>query len=254
MASVTPSPTIAPPRGRQWAVAFDDEFAGTTLAAPWQTHQYWSTGNTSGDEGELETYTPDGVSISGGMLRLTARRSNPQEQAAYGSAYVSGLIETAGVRGDRKSPRFSFLHGYLEVRAQVPSGQGLWPAIWMMPASYHDDNGELDVMENFGGKPTTALMALHRRHKDREFNYESLSPGFHTFGVDWEKNFVNWYVDGALAATCTNKALICSEPMYPILNLAVGGTLGGPPTAATPFPATFTVDYVRIWSTVKAKR
>jgi beta-glucanase (GH16 family) len=253
LSELAPTPSVSPPRGRTWSIALDDEFSSTALAAPWQTHQYWSRTSTSGGQGELETYTPDGVSASDGILHLSARPSTAQEQAAYGTAYVSGLIETGGIRGDRRSPRFSFLHGYLEARAQLPAGQGLWPAIWMMPASYKDDNGELDVMENLGGQPATEFMTLHRHGKSRQFTYEHLSGGFHIFGVDWEANFVKWYLDGALVATCTDKSLICPTAMYPILNLAVGGTLGGPPTEGTAFPASFGVDYVRIWRTIKAR-
>ena len=56
------------------------------------------------------------------------------------------LVQTGGEGDAPAAPKFSFLYGYMEVRAKLPAGQGLWPAIWMMPASHDDANGELDVV------------------------------------------------------------------------------------------------------------
>ena len=156
---------------------------------------------------------------------------------------------TGGEKVAPSSPKFSFLYGYLEVRARVPTGRGLWPAIWMMPASYDDDNGELDVVEVPGNDPSRAQFALHRRGRDlvRGWDGPDLSRSFHTYAVDWQSDHVTWYVDGVERARTTDRALICPEAMYPILNLAVGGSLVGPPDRTTPFPSTMDVDYVRIW-------
>jgi beta-glucanase (GH16 family) len=235
-----------PLSGGNWTSIFDDEFNGTSLAAPWEPHQYWNTTSTVVGGGELEAYTPDAVTVSGGALHLTATPATPAQQAQYGEPYVSGLVETGGENFNNSAPKFSFLFGYMEVSAQLPVGQGFWPAIWMMPASYHDGNGELDVMENLGGTPNIDYMTVHR-HGSQQFSLNNLSPGFHTYGVDWEPDHITWYVDGAAVATCTNTALICPEAAYPILNLAVGGNWGGPPNASTIFPASMDVDYVRIW-------
>jgi beta-glucanase (GH16 family) len=163
--------------------------------------------------------------------------------------YVSGLVMTGGNDSDANEPRFTFLYGYMEVRAKLPAGQGVWPAIWMMPASYNDDNGELDVLEVIGSEPLHANFTLHR-HGDREghgWDGPDFSKDFHTFGVDWQSDHVSWYVDGVERARSRDASLICPEAMYPILNLAIGGTWGGPPDASTVFPATMDVDYVRVW-------
>jgi beta-glucanase (GH16 family) len=156
---------------------------------------------------------------------------------------------TGGEKFAPASPRFSFLYGYLEVRARVPAGRGLWPAVWLMPASYDDDNGELDVVEVIGDRPSRAQFALHRRGRDLVRGWEGpdLSRDFHTYGVDWQADHVIWYVDGVERARTTDRSLICPEAMYPILNLAVGGPLAGPPDRSTRFPATFDVDYLRVW-------
>src|SRR4029453_13191211 len=141
---------------------------------------------------------------------------------------------TGGEKDLPASPTFSSLYGYLEVRVRLPAGAGLWPAVWMMPASYHDDNGELDVVELFGDG-AEPVFALHRRGRDenQEWDGPDLSRDFHTYGVDWQADHVAWYVDGVERARTTRPALISPEPMYPVLNLAVGGKVAGAPNEST---------------------
>jgi beta-glucanase (GH16 family) len=223
---------------------FRDEFSDDEVAPVWRTAQYWDGEVTVVGEGELQAYDPTGVSAGGGLLRLTARRDD-----AHGVPYVSGLVMTGGERARPTSPRFSFLYGYIEVRAKVPAGRGLWPAVWLMPASYNDDNGELDVVEVYGDEPTEARFTIHRDGESDGYDWDGpdLSAGFHTYSVDWQPDHVSWYVDGVERARTRRRGLICPEPMYPILNLAVGGPEAGRPDASTPFPATMEVDYVRVW-------
>src|SRR6185503_14715138 len=128
------------------------------------------------------------------------------------------------------SPRFSFLYGYIEVRAKVPTGAGLWPAVWMMPASYHDDAGELDVVEFVGDGPNHPQFTTHRGRRQDSHGWDSpdLSQDFHTYGMEWQADHVAWFVDGVERARTTGANLIVHEAMYPLLNLAVGGR-GIPP-------------------------
>jgi hypothetical protein len=227
----------------QWKMIFRDDFSGTAVNPVWHTTQYWRHDYTVVGGGELQAYDASGASVSNGLLHLSAR---PDGQ--YGVPYVSGLVQTGGDDTVSGEPRFSFLHGYMEVRAKLPSGKGLWPAIWMMPASFNDDNGELDVMEFLGSDRTRLNFALHRNGLDdaHEWVGPDFTQGFHTFGVDWQEDHVTWYVDGIERARTSDPALICPEAMYPILNVAIGGW-DGPPDAATAFPATMDVDYVRVW-------
>ena len=120
-----------------WRLVFHDEFAHAALDPVWHPAQYWDHDLTVVGGDELEAYDPSGLSTSDGVLHLTARRD-----AQHGVPYVSGLVMTGGEKALPASPKFSFLYGYLEVRAKLPAGRGLWPAVWMMPASYNDDNGE----------------------------------------------------------------------------------------------------------------
>jgi beta-glucanase (GH16 family) len=227
----------------QWQLIFSDEFAGASLDPVWHPAQYWDHDLTIVGGDELQAYDPTGISTGDGMLHLTARQDDQ-----YGVPYVSGLVMTGGEKFAPASPRFSFLYGYLEVRAKVPAGRGLWPAVWMMPASFNDDNGEIDVLEVLGSEPTHARFTLHRNGREENHGWDGpdLSGGFHTYAVDWQPDHVSWYVDGIERARTTRAALICPEPMYPILNLAVGA-LGERPDGTAPFPASMDVDYVRIW-------
>ena len=225
-----------------WRLSFQDEFADGPLAPVWHTAQYWDHAFTVVGQGELQAYDASGVSVGGGMLHLTARR-----RAAHGVPYTSGLVMTGGERARPESPRFSFLYGYLEVRAKLPAGRGLWPAVWMMPASFNDDSGELDVIELLGD-PSHAQFAAHRNHDDEVHGWDGpdLSRDFHTYAIDWQPDHLSWYIDGVERARTTRTELICPESMYVILNLAVGGA-AGTPAGGTTFPATMDVDYVRVW-------
>ena len=233
-----------PPIDGQWRMIFRDEFSGDALDPVWRTAQYWDHEVTVVGKDELQAYDATGVSVGGGMLRLTARRDD-----THGVPYTSGLAMTGGERELPASPRFNFRFGYVEVRAKLPPGPGLWPAVWMMPASYRDDLGELDVVEVFTETPTEAVFATHRgRRRDvHEWEGPDLSQEFHTYAMQWRSDHVAWFVDGVERARTTGRSRIAQEAMYLILNLAVGGRVQTPPGDATPFPATMEVDYVRVW-------
>lgn len=232
----------AAPLSGNWKLAFSDEFNGPTLASTWTPHQYWASGATAGEG--IEESDPANVGQSGGTLQLTARIDN-----AFGTRYTGALVQAGGVASDSSQPRFSFLYGYAEARILIPAGAGLWPAFWMLPASHNDSNGEIDVMEAYGANPNVVTGTVHRFGAQQQHDFRAstpLSAGWHNFAVDWESDHLTWYVDGIAYGTTTDKRLIPTEPMFPIFDLAVGGT-NNPPAASTPFPATMQVDYVRIW-------
>ena len=243
-----PSPS-GPPIAGNWNEIFDDEFNGTSLNPVWHTAQYWNTTTTVVGQGELEAYNAAADTVSNGVLQISATPNT-----SYGAQYLSGLVMTGGIQGDSSQPTFSFKYGYIEVRAKIPKGQGLWPAIWMMPAGYQDSNGELDVMENLGNDTTTAYGTVHMHGAQQQFTYHGvdLSAGYHTFAVDWEPDHITWYVDGVAYGTTTNTSLIPTVAMYPIMNLAVGGDWGGDPNASTVFPANFDIDYIHVWQQATA--
>ena len=231
---------VAPRLAGEWKLKFEDEFDGSALREIWTPHQYWDAGATIG-EGDEES-DPANIQVADGSLQLTAGN-----QPKFGKPYTGALVQSGGIRG-RSGPTFSFLYGYAEARISIPAGQGLWPAFWLMPAGYHDANGEIDIVDNGTGNPNVLHggTIVHGRNYQHQHPAE-LWPGFHTFAVDWQKDHIAWYVDGKPWAHTADPTLICGEPMYPIFDLAVGGNWGGPPNASTHFPAVMEVDWIRVW-------
>jgi beta-glucanase (GH16 family) len=167
------------------------------------------------------------------------------------------MINSGGILDDPAQPTFSFQYGYIEASIRIPGGKGLWPAFWMQPESTvatgvdHSADGEIDIMDNGTGNP----LVLHGGVIVNGVTFAQqmpgrLSPGFHTFGVDWEPDHITWYVDGKEWMTTTDTTLIPHTPMYPIVDLAVssGTVWGSAPVSGTPFPATMSVDYIRVWT------
>jgi hypothetical protein len=193
--------------------------------------------------------SPDGV----GMLTITARPS-PRPAFSDNLPYISGLITSY----DGDGTGFSQQYGYFEICAQVPSGQGLWPAFWLLPA---DGNWppEIDVLELLGADPTTYYAGMHWDDPSTaEHDFLTtpipagidLSLGFHTYGVMWSDTSLTFYLDGKeMTSMQTPDAL--DEAMYLLAGLAVGGTWGGAvnPSAPNPaaFPEEFKIDYIKVW-------
>jgi beta-glucanase (GH16 family) len=238
-----PQPVPALPGGLMH-LAFADEFNGPSLSSTWQTCWWYSLGGCSNGDQEAEWYAPSNVTVANGQLSLTAlRQTVPGRQMTTGLPrtyqYTSGMVTSYG--------NFSFDYGYVEWRAQLPSGQGLWPALWLMPAN-NTWPPEIDALETVGSQPDVACWTYIQPNGAHSASYRdipALSSGWHTFGVDWEPGVITWYVDGVAEFTTTSA--VTSTPMYLVMDLAVGGTWAGLPNATTPFPSTLGIDYVRVW-------
>jgi beta-glucanase (GH16 family) len=232
---------------------FDDEFGGTKLdRTVWYTCYSWAKARSgcSNNPGlELEWYQPGNVTVGNGDLALTAKVQSVHK----GYPYTSGLISTGG--SPTTKPAFSFLYGYIEARMKLPRGAGMWPAFWLVPA-----NGtwppEIDILEGQGVAPRDDIVTIHwgtgHAPQQSERIYDAgtdLWRAYHTYGVDWEKSYVTWYFDGKPIATYRDAKNIAHLPMYVILNLAIGGWFNGQlhPVPSS-FPATMSVDYVRVWN------
>ena len=214
-------------------IVFQDEFNDTTLnAAKWMDQLQW--GRTNGSE--LQYYATNAFSFSNGALHITA-----QKKSADGKPYTSGALITY------KS--FAFTYGVVQIRARTPSGQGLWPALWLL--DYAGGAQEIDMMELLGNEPNVVYMTLHypslsgNQDPGTYFKGPNFSTGYHIFQVDWNASRIIWSVDGVERYRQTSH--IPSKPMYLIMNLAVGGDWPGSPDSTTKFPATFDIDYVRIY-------
>ena len=244
-------PSATPTQAR--TLIFSDEFNGNAFdAARWLPCHWWATNYcTSQPMNELELYMPANVLVGNGMLTLRGSKlSKPIEYCdrdCRNYTYASGMVQSGGGRWPDRPAGFTFTYGYVEVRAKIPAGKGLWPSIWLWPANYKDPP-EIDIMEIIGDAPNKIHMTDHRADS-AEFQGTWVGPdfsqNFHTYAIDWLPDALVWYVDGVERYRWTGATP--NQAMYPILNLAIGGNWPGAPDASTVFPADFVVDYIRVY-------
>lgn len=249
-----PAPNAAAAPRAAATLLLDDEFDGSALNRKlWFTCYTWVNPGqrcTNGGNLELEWYEPRNVTIAGGYLRLTAT-AHPSTRT---HPYASGMIQSGGTLSTPAT--FAYRYGYAEIRAKLPRGPGMWPAFWLVQAN-RQWPPEIDMMEWQGVDPVTDVVTVHwkdARGKHRQSSTGvntgvKLWQGFHTYGADWEPDAITWYFDGKPIKRFAEKQWIPDKPMVAILNLAIGGWEPGQhaPHAAD-FPATFAIDYVRIWN------
>ncbi len=229
--------------------AFTEPFSGARLSrSRWNTCHWWAErGCTIASNNELEWYLPEQVRVRGGHLRLVAERRRVRASDGRTYRYASGMIST-GPGYESSRPRFAFRYGRAEIRARVPAGRGLWSAFWLLPAD-RESKPEIDVMEILGHDPDNVLMHLHpgngKASLGSEWRGRAIATGWHTFAIDWRPGRLTWLVDGVQRWRVRGDS-VPDEPMYLVVNLAVGGDYPGPPAATTPFPSELAVDYVRV--------
>ena len=157
-----------------------------------------------------------------------------------------------------------FTHGRVDVRARLPFGQGIWPAIWMLGESISSvgwpASGELDIMELVGHQPNSVHGTAHWGNSGNpstfvtgtKSNGEPFSEEFHVFTFDWTPEKLTWYVDEQKfheieRSRVTGVTYPFNSDFFLIFNIAVGGNWPGNPDETTTFPQTMEVDYVRIF-------
>ncbi|MFF5791311.1 family 16 glycosylhydrolase [Paeniglutamicibacter sp. NPDC012692] len=255
-------PPVAAPQGKDPAavkpkdkILLDEGFDGNTLdTSIWNTCHWWQEGGcTIGSNEELEWYLPRQVKVSGGALQLTAEHHTISASDGKDYGFASGMV-TTGPPAHEKAPKLAFTYGKVEARFRIPTGQGLWPAIWLLPAN-EESTPEIDILEVLGHDAGRLRMRLHP--KDREARSigkkyvlpdgYTLAGGWHTIAVDWSPGKLVYYLDGRQVWQLVDQQ-VPDEPMYLVMNLAVGGSFPGPPDADTRFPAVFGIDHVRIRS------
>lgn len=232
----------------------DEGFDSNTLGSSiWNTCHWWQVkGCTIGSNNELEWYTPQQVSISEGTLRLTAERRATPGSDGKDYKFASGMV-TTGPPAHGEPAKLAFTYGTVEVRFRIPEGRGLWPAIWLLPAS-EESVPEIDMLEVLGQNPGQLLMHFHPKDPSASTSgkiYDlprgnTLAGGWHTVSLDWTPGKLVYFLDGRQVWQLVGSQ-IPDEPMYLVMNLAVGGEYPGPPDAGTKFPATFEIDHVWIW-------
>ena len=253
---------LASPEHLVWS----DDFNGPRGAADPANWTY-ETGDGGWGNGELETYCsprttqtpcdpaqqPNSFVGGDGFLHIVARRD------AAGN-WTSARLLTKGLQ--------SFQYGRIEARIRIPAGAGVWPAFWMLgddidkrpwPAC-----GEFDIMENIGREPSQIHGSVHGTGFTGVPlgtvyalpSGRNVAAEFHTFGLLWSPGKVQYYVDDPAHPYATfTPADLPKGAVWPfddgryfvLLNLAVGGTWPGPPTASTASPLEMLVDYVRVY-------
>ena len=247
-----------PAISQEYELVWSDEFDGTEVDTTKWSFQIGDACDLPVGCGwgnfELQWYRKENATVSDGNLTISAK-----EESFMGANYTSVRMRTLG-KGDWTFGRF-------EMRAILPEGQGLWPAFWLLfsEETYGGwaASGEIDIMELTGDEPETIFGTIHyggefpaNTFTGSDFTLPSgkFSDDFHVFAVEWEYGEIRWFVDDSLYATQTqwfSTGGIFPAPfdhnMHILLNVAVGGTLPGPPDATTVFPQTMVVDYVRVF-------
>ncbi|TAK42059.1 MAG: glycosyl hydrolase family protein [Saprospiraceae bacterium] len=202
---------------------------------------------------ELEWYTdrPENAYVQDGSLIINAMKEN-----IGGKSYSSARLKSQGKQ--------NFKYGRIDVRAVLPYGKGLWPAIWMLGKNITSVGwpacGEIDIMEIFGG-PGTDNKVLGTAHWDNanshasyggsvEVTSSNLKDAWHVFSITWDETFIRWYVDDVQYQVIDITPAGLSEfheEFFFLLNVAVGGNAPGAPDATTQFPQFMAVDYVRVF-------
>lgn len=229
-----------------YTLVWSDEFDGKSID---ETNWTFETGGNGWGNHELEFYTnrTQNAFVSKGNLIIEARPENYS-----GSNYTSARMITKGKK--------SFTYGRIDIRAKLPKGQGIWPALWMLGSNIGSVGwptcGEIDLMELVGRDPNIVYGTLHwgPTHTSSGTNY-TLSSGvfndqFHVFSMVWDANQIQLFVDDKPAyftKDISGGNLPFNNDFFFIFNVAVGGDWPGSPDGTTQFPQRMVVDYIRVF-------
>ena len=205
---------------------------------------------------EAQYYTRarlENAKVENGVLTITARKEEYRRKEDYReTSYTSASIHTKG--------RFEFKGGRVEVRAKLPAGRGVWPAIWTLGTNMDQVGwplcGEIDIMEFVGYEPDFIYAHVHTGNSGRgdKIIVEKPFADFHVYALEWYDDRLDFYFDGVKYYTCSRKGEGIGEwpfdaPQYLILNLAIGGGWGGQKGIDDSiFPVEYQIDYVRIYT------
>ena len=243
---------------QEWKLVWSDEFNrnGRPDEALWNYEQGYVRNK------EAQWYQPENAWQENGLLIIEARRGG-------GHDYTSASLNTRG--------KYQFLYGRLEVSARIPTAKGAWPAIWTLGHTMEWPScGEIDVMEYYPIQGKPHILANVAWGNDRRYNavwnsrkvpfthFTDRDPlwaqQFHTWRMDWDEVSIRLYLDDELLnevplSTTVNGSIgqgtnPFTRPQYILLNLALGGTNGGPIDNEA-FPMRYEIDYVRVYEFIK---
>ena len=248
-----------------YTLVWSDEFTGDGQPDP----KNWTYEHGFVRNRELQWYQPGNARVADGLLIVEARRervANPDFEAGSAdwrrsrefSEYSSASLITRGLH--------SWRYGRFEMRGRIDTRPGMWPAFWTLGVNGRwPHNGEIDIMEYYrgmllanvawgGAKQFQPIWADFRKPIET-FGDPKWSAAFHVWRMDWDERAIALSVDGERLNTVELSRTVNQDgtgmnpfhhPHYVLVNLAIGGTQGGDPSATT-FPARFEVDYVRVY-------
>ncbi len=237
--------------GSDYKLVWQDEFSedGKPDKSKW-TYDI-GTGSDGWGNQELQFYTdrPENLTISNGHLTITAKK-----EAFEGSHYTSTRMKTLG--------KFSFTHGILEIRAKLPGGTGIWPALWMLGENIAEIGwpacGEIDMMEYAGKNKDLIHSTVHNNSSwgntvnTKTIIIQGVEDDFHIYSLEWTQDQIRFMIDGNNFYTYkpseyNQDTWPFDRPFFIIMNIAVGGGFGGPVVDDSIFPQSMVVDYVRVY-------
>ena len=240
-----------------WNIVWQDEFDKDSLDLT-----KWSReiGGHGWGNNELQFYTDSDSNsyVENGNLILKAQVVPQGIGSSKGLRYYSSArLRTYG-KGDWK-------YGRIEVRAKVASGQGIWPAIWMLPTDWlfggWPSSGEIDIMEHVGYDLGVVHGSVHTEAYNHKINTQrssarkiaNVDTEFHVYSIIWDKDKISFFIDDVQYFLFENdqqgnyKTWPFDQRFHLLINIAVGGDWPGNPDNSTNFPRKMLVDYVRVY-------
>lgn len=275
--SSSSSSSSTPANSNAWEQVWIDEFDGTNIDT---TKWSFEKNCNGGGNNELQCYTDraDNAFVADGKLHIVAKKESFSGQAkvdddpGYNAGDTSAKRDYTSARLRSKN-KGDWTYGRMEIRAKLPKGQGIWPAIWMLPTEWKYGgwplSGEIDIMEAVNSDTAAYGNKVHGT-----LHYGDVWPNnkyegtfyippknvweeYHTYAIEWEEGEIRWYVDnkhfqtenkkGWFTKGSTNENAPFDQKFHMLLNLAVGGNWPGNPDGTTTMPQEMTVDFVKVY-------
>lgn len=231
----------------QEKIIFEENFNGDKLdMSVWNYEEGDGCPNLCGwGNNEEQIYDRKYVEVKDGNLVITAVKKDGE--------YYSGKINSKN--------NVEFTYGVIEVRAKIATGKGLWPAIWMLGANISEvgwpASGEIDILEYIGREPGTVFTSLHtpashgNTINTKKTKIKDIEEGFHTYKAVWTKNYIEFFVDDEQLYRFTpekydDKHYPFRKDFYFLINMAVGGNLGGADINDQALPDKFYIDHIKV--------
>ncbi len=244
-----------------WALVWNDEFDGPALNL-----EKWSfeIGGHGWGNNELQYYSDDDSTafIQDGKLVIRAdlvpQGTGSSDNLRY---FSSARLRTSG-KGDWR-------YGRIEVKAKLALGQGIWPAIWMLPTDWMyggwPESGEIDIMEHVGYDPGRVHGSIHTGSYNHKINtqrggsklLDKISSKFYVYAIEWYEDRIDFLIDDSKYFSFQNdgkndfNTWPFNQRFHLLINIAVGGDWPGSPDETTQFPTEMEVEYVRVYEKIQ---